>query len=83
MRAGRKLPIGIALLLAAGAANRLFLGNAAQLTLGDVPALAAHSAENAALCHLLAEAPQKLILCFIWAQGHCCHAICHLLSELK
>jgi hypothetical protein len=52
-------------LLTAGATDRLFLLNAAQLALGYVPALAANRAQDAALGDLLAETLEQLLLRFI------------------
>jgi hypothetical protein len=49
-------------LLTARPANSLFLLNTAQFALGNVPALAANRAQNAALGDLLAKTLEQLVL---------------------
>ncbi len=54
-------------LAALDAADRLLLLDTAQLALGNKPALAADSAEDATLHNLFTEALQQLILRFVRA----------------
>lgn len=61
------------------APDRLLLLDTAQLTLRNEPAFSADRAENTALCNLLAEAFQQLILRLVGTQIHTCQLI-HLLS---
>lgn len=51
-------------LASARTADCLFLFDAAQFALGDVPAFAAHRAENPGIGHALAKAAQQLLLTF-------------------
>lgn len=55
-------------LATARAANRLFLLDAAQLALGNMPALASNRAQDSGIGHALAKATQQLFLTFAWLE---------------